>query len=322
MEACMIGTRPAQEAAKAAAPAAASHETLFLTGRPTLKQFIRFARSHAVKPPGAGRLADQWRAANEIVRGLTESEAGLADGPPIVSVSVEEHEPLLVEFLKDPLVRHGFNTVPSEIAFVELDSLVVSQKHIDLTHARRVEESLGPNPGPEQIFRACLASDHPRPPVTYAHTGGRRYVFMSPSNDLRYLGVMSMEMKHIQGYPPPGDVIGVVGMAVGFGSNFLSAIHAENRLILHNGSHRAYALRKMGIKSVPCIVQHVSCRDELELVAASEVKRHPDLYLKDPRPPMLVDYFRPGLHAVMRVQPRLRQITVRVDVDESFVPDV
>jgi hypothetical protein len=78
----------------------------------------------------------------------------------------------------------------------------------------------------------------------------------------------------------------------------------------------------MGITIVPCIVQHVSCRDELELVAASEVKRRPDLYLKDPRPPMLVDYFRPGLHTVLQVQPRLRQITVKVDVDEAFVPDV
>ena len=318
----MIGTRPAKEAAKATAPATASHETLFLTGRPTLKQFIRFARLHAVKPPGAGKLADQWRAAHEIVRALVESEAGLADNPQIVSISVDEHEPLLVEFLKDPLVRHGFNTVPTEVAFVELDSLVVSQKHIDLTHARRLEESLGRSPSPEQIFRACLASDHSRPPVTHAHTGGGRYVFMSPSNDLRYLGVMQMDMKHIQRLPPPGDVVGVVGMAVGFGSNFLSAVHAENRLILHNGSHRAYALRKMGIKTVPCIVQHVSCRDELELVAAREVKRHPDLYLEDPRPPMLVDYFHPGLHTVMQVQPRLRQITVRVDVDESFVPDV
>jgi hypothetical protein len=109
-------------------------------------------------------------------------------------------------------------------------------------------------------------------------------------------------------------------MAVGFGSNFLSAIHVENRLLLHNGSHRAYALRKIGLKRVPCIVQHVSSRDELELVASSEVRRHPDRYLKDPRPSMLADYFNPGLHTVMQVRSRLRQITVRVEVDETYVP--
>ncbi len=321
----MIGTRSIEEAVTAEARAAATQaaaiqETLFLIGRPTLKQFLRFTRLNAVKPPGAGALADQWRSAHALVDRLAESEAGRADDPPIVSLSVREHEPLLTEFLKNPLVQHGFNLVPTEVAFVELDRLVVSQKHIDLTHARRVEASLERDPSPEQIFRACLASDHPRPPVTWANAGEGRYVFVSPSNDLRYLGVMSMKPRNIRGIPPPGDVAGVVGMAVGFGSNFLSAIHVENRLILHNGSHRAYALRKIGLTRVPCIVQHVSSRDELELVASPEVRRHPDRYLKDPRPSMLADYFNPGLHTVMQVRSLLRQITVRVDVDETYVP--
>jgi hypothetical protein len=316
----MIGTRSIEKAVTADVQTAANQETLFLVGRPTLKEFLRFVRLNAVKPPGAGTLADEWRSAYELVGQLAGSEAGRADDPPIVGCSVKEHEPLLAEFLKNPLVRNGFNLVPTEVAFVELDRLVVWQKHIDLTHARRVEASLESDPSPERIFRACLASDDPRPPVTWASTGDGRYVFVSPSNDLRYLGPMPMKPRNIRGIPPPGDVVGVIGMAVGFGSNFLSAIHVENRLILHNGSHRAYALRKIGLKSVPCIVQHVSSRDELELVASSEVRRHPDRYLKDPRPSMLADYFNPGLHTVMQVRSRLRQITVRVDVDETYVP--
>ena len=80
------------------------------------------------------------------------------------------------------------------------------------------------------------------------------------------------------------------------------------------------ALVTIGLKSVPCIVQHVSSRDELEIVAAPEVRRHPDRYLKDPRPSMLADYFHPDLHTVMQVKSRLRQITVRVNVEESYVP--
>lgn len=307
-------------AVKAAAKALAKHETLFLAGRPSLKQYIRFVRSNAVRPKSAAALADEWRAAAAIVRDLEQKEAGLADGPPIVPVPVKGHERLLSEFLNNPLVRHGFNLVPSEVAFVELDRLVVSQKHIDLAHTRRLEAELGPNPSPERVFRACLAPDGERPPVTYASEGEGRYVFVSASNDLRYLGVMSMESRHIRGVPPPGDLVGVIGMAVGFGSNFLSVIHAENRLLLHNGSHRAYALRKIGLKSVPCIVQHVSSRDELEMVASPEVRRNADRYLVEARPPILADYFRPGLHTVLRVRPRLRQITVRVDVDETYVP--
>src|SRR3954466_10748604 len=110
-------------------------ETLYLTGRPTLKNFIRFIGSHAVGPEDEGTLSDQWQSAAKVVRELEKEEAGAADNPTIRKLG-PEHQALLIEFLKDPLVRNGFNSVPSEIAFVELDRLVVYQKHIDLTFVR------------------------------------------------------------------------------------------------------------------------------------------------------------------------------------------
>src|SRR5437899_11154194 len=131
---------------------------------------------------------------------------------------------------------------------------------------------------------------------------------------------MELHAGRIKDYPPPGDVVGVVGIAVGFGPNFMNAVYAENRLILNNGSHRAYALRKLGITHVPCIVQHVSSRDELDVVASSEVCSNPDLYLQRPRPMMLRDYFHPKLHKVMPVHRRSRQVTVRFEVEEQYVP--
>ena len=76
----------------------------------------------------------------------------------------------------------------------------------------------------------------------------------------------------------------------------------------------------MGITHAPCIVQHVSTRDELGLVAPNEVRRSPDHFLKHPRPMMLKDYFNPLLHKVMKTHRRLHQVTVRFEVDESFVP--
>jgi hypothetical protein len=36
-------------------------------------------------------------------------------------------------------VKGGFNTVPTEVAFVELDSMVVYQKHIDLAFRARAQ---------------------------------------------------------------------------------------------------------------------------------------------------------------------------------------
>ncbi|PYK99358.1 MAG: hypothetical protein DME19_08870 [Verrucomicrobia bacterium] len=299
----------------------AADENLYLIGRPTLKQFLRFVRSHAVNAPDEGTLTDEWQAAHDFARTLEKEEAGAADNPPITKLEVNsKNEALLTEFLEDPLVRNGFNTVPTEVAFVELDRLVVYQHHIDLTYVRLLERELGRSPSEEQIFRTSLLHDHPQPPVKWSRVHGNKFVFVSPSNDMRFLGAMKLQRDNIADYPPPGNLAGVIGLAVGFGSNFLNAIYVENRLILNNGSHRAYALRKMGVTHVPCIVQHVSSREKLDVVAASEVVDKPDYYLKHPRPSMLRDYFNPKLHKVMAVHRQLRQITVKFDVESTYIP--
>ena len=295
-----------------------SDQSLYLIGRPPLKDFLRFVKNHGVNPPGQAALTDAWQAAREVVRRLEAEEAGVADAPPIGKLG-PEYEPLLIEFLKDPLVHYGFNTVPTEVAIVELDRMVVYQEHIDVTHSRRLEQKLDAIPSRTELFRTCLPYDHPQPPVKWSRVSQGKFVFVSPSNDLRLLGPMALRPGELKD-APGGNLVGVAGVSVGFGSNFMNAIYAEQRLILNNGSHRAFTLRQMGVTHVPCIVQHVSSRDELEVVASSAVRRNPDLYLKHARPPMLKDYFNPQLRMVMPVHRRLRQVTVRIEVEEDFVP--
>jgi len=310
---------PCLPAAPFPAGAEARHETLYLIGRPPVRNFLRFVKNHAVTPTGEGDLTDEWQAAHKVVRCLEREEAGAADDPPLGKPGAED-EPLLIEFLQDPLVQNGFNTVPTEVAMIELDRLVVYQKHIDLTYVRQLAKSLGPALSREQIFRTCLLHDHPQPPVKWSRVAEGRFVFVSPSNDLRSLDAVPLYPMHLKDYPSRGQLAGVAGVAVGFGSNFLNAVYADKRLILNNGSHRAYALRELGVTHVPCIVQHVSCREELELVAPREVRRDPDLYLSHARPPMLKDYFDPRLYRVTTVHRRFRQITVRFEVEENYVP--
>jgi hypothetical protein len=314
--AALNGTEPPAD--EAALPGSKA-ENLYLVGRPTLKEFLRYVKSHVVDPPSKGSLTDEWHAANAVVRTVERDEAGLADSPPMEQLG-PDYEPLLAEFLSDPLVRHGFNTVPTEVALVELDRLVVYQKHIDLTFVRQLKSRLGRGLTPEQVFRTCLLHEHSQPPAKWAHMHHDSFVFMSPSNDMRFLGALRLQPGNLRGYPPPGDLIGIVGLAVGFGSNFLNALYTDGRLILNNGSHRAYALRELGVTHVPCIVQHVSTRDQLDVVAASQVRHNPDLYLKHPRPTMLKDYFNPRLRKVMPVKRRLRQIIVRFKVEVNSVP--
>jgi hypothetical protein len=293
-------------------------ETLYLIGRPTLRQFHRFVRHHAVSPTSEGDITEEWNTACDYIRSLEKEEAGLADDPIITKLG-PEYEPLLIEFLKDPLIQNGFNTVPTEVALIELDRLVVYQKHIDLTYVRQLRKRLGSAPGRDEIFRTCLPYDHPQAPVKWLKQGDK-FIFMSPSNDFRFLGTMPLRPENIVEYSPPGDLVSAIGLALGFGSNFLNAAYFNKRLILQNGSHRAYALREMGVTHVPCIIEHVSSAEELEVVASSEVRERPDLYLKHPRPPMLRDYFNPRMRKVMLVHRQLRQITVKFDVEEGFAP--
>ncbi|HYO84441.1 MAG TPA: hypothetical protein VES20_23770 [Bryobacteraceae bacterium] len=296
----------------------ATGHTLYMLGRPTLKDFVRFVESEAAHVPDRATLASRWHAAAEAARSMEQSEPGAADNPTITKLG-PEYEPLLIEFLKDPLVRNGFNTVPSQVALVELEKLVVYQRHIDLSFVAQLERKLGALAGHEKIFRTCLPFDHPQPPARWSRIERDKFVFVSPSNDLRFLEAISLNPEQLKD-DHGGNLLGIVGLAVGFGSNFLNAVYAENRLILNNGSHRAYALHKLGYTHAPCIVQHVSSRHELELVASSQVRRDPDAYLKSPRPPMLRDYFNPGLHTVLPVRRSIRQVTVRFEIEETFVP--
>jgi hypothetical protein len=299
-------------------PQSDASENLYLIGRPTLKQFLRFVKYNAIHAPGSGDLVEEWQAANRVVCALEKEEAGLADNPSFEPVDPSNE--LLLEFLQVPLVRHSFNTVPTEVAYVDLDRMVVYQHHIDLTFVEQLKRKIGPSPSEEEIFRTCLPCAPSIPPVKWTRSHRDTFVFMSPSDDMRFLGAMPLEADNIKDYPPPGNLAGVIGLAVGFGSNFLNAIYTEKRLILNNGSHRAYALRDLGIKRVPCIVQHVSSRDELSVLACTAVTDAPNFFLQDPRPMMLKDYFDPRLRKVMSVRRRLRQVTVKFDVDVTFAP--
>ena len=301
------------------APAPAGEERLYLAGRPSLRGFVHYVQSHARDPVARDALVERWQQARARLTLLDRLEAGAADHPQIANLG-PRYEPLLLEFFKSPLVRRSFNTLPSDIVLVPLDQLVVYQKHIDLEHVRRLRHRLGRELDEASVFRICLPSEPSRPPVTWSGTRRGQFVFVSPSNDLRFLGASAVQPEQLVGQGSHGTLVGMVGVAVGFGSNFLNAFHAAGRLILNNGSHRAYALREAGVTHVPCVTQQIAGLEELGLVAPAAIRRRPRLYLEHRRPPMLRDYFDPGLRTIVPSVRRLRQVTVRYRVEETFVP--
>jgi len=294
---------------------------VYLAGRPPLRDYIHFMTEWARygKTADVRALTDEWRAASVRISELEKQEAGWADNPVIGQLG-HHLEPLRAEVLNDPLFQQAFGTQPADIAVVELDRLVVYQKHVNLNYVPHVQSRLESAPTEEDIFRVCLPFDHPQPVVRWMRSHHNTYTFFSPSNDLRFLDSAILDFSQVLGYASPGAVAALIAVSVGFGSNFLNAIHVENRLILNNGSHRAFSLRYLGLTHVPCIVQYVSSREELKAIASSSLMRNLDLCLKHPRPPVLRDYFDPGLRKVVPVPRRVRQVRVKFEIDEADVP--
>ena len=109
-------------------------------------------------------------------------------------------------------------------------------------------------------------------------------------------------------------------MAVGYGSNFLNAIACDRRLVLNNGFHRAYALRALGVTHVPCVVQRLNSRADLEFVGRAAIRRDADVLLDAPRPPVMKDFFDPTLCRRVTRPRKTRQVRVTFTVEELDVP--
>ena len=286
-----------------------------LLGQPPLLRHLAFVHDDVVNGAAMSRaeLSDEWRRANDYYYDLEGSEGGIADEIEVLDLDPSLY-PLVAEIENDPRYRYTFDTFPTEIAMVELDRLVIYQTHVTRQFTDELQARLGPAPTPEALFRFCQPAETPKAPVEIREVGSRRYVFSSVSTDFRQHEPVLLRPDQVQGHKTFGPLSGMVGLGVGFGSNFLTAIRADNRLLLHNGYHRAYALRALGITHAPCIIQTITRRDELEVAAKSTVADDPKFYFATPRPPLLKDFFDPEIYRVFQVYKTLKMIEVTFEV--------
>jgi hypothetical protein len=265
-------------------------------------------------------LVDEWREVNDHYYDLEAREAGAADQIEVFDLP-STMAPFVEAVIKDACYRRAFDTLPTRFAMVELDRLVVAQSHVNLTHAKRLRAGLSAAPSPEEVFRFCHPLDRRAPPIKIRRLGEARYTFTSESSDLRFREAVLLQPEQIQGSERFGPGAAVVGLVVGFSSNFLTAVQSDNRLLLHNGHHRAFSLLEHGITHAPCIIQTVTRLDELALVAGRTVQRAPAFYFKAARPPLLKDFLDPKIRKVLRI-PRLYQtIDVSFDVQDHAISD-
>lgn len=289
-------------------------EEVWLLGQPALADYLDFVERRVVGGAVDRRaLVDGWRAANDHYHALETREAGIADRAGLLDLPAAM-TPLAEALAESAAFGRTFDRVPTRFGMVELDKLVVSQRRVTLPFVEALRARLEPAPDAAELFRFCQPLERRDPPVAIRRLGNGRFAFVSPSNDLRFHEAALLRPDQLAGYETFGPVAGAIGLVVGYGSNFLSVIRSETRMALHNGYHRACALRAAGFTHAPAVIQTVTRRDELDLVAAAAIAEDPAFYFRAKRPPLLKDFFDPRIRRVLPVRPVEKVVEVSFEI--------
>jgi hypothetical protein len=298
-----------------------ARDELWLLGQPPLRDYLDFV--HESVEGGADMdprtLCDEWREANDRYYELEKREAGLADTAECLELPAAMR-PLAEALAAHPHFRVACDCLPTSFGMVELDKLIVYQPHVTLPFAEALLARLTPLPDAAGLFRFCQPLERRDPPIRIRRLGERRYQLVSDSTDFRVHKPVLLRPDQIVGHESFGPVAAVVGVAVGFGSNFFSVIRSDSRLLLHNGYHRAYALRAAGLTHAPAVIQTVTRRDELALVASQTVVDEPAFYFAAKRPPMIKDFFDARISKVLPVRRMEKLVEVSFEYEEYDVP--
>jgi hypothetical protein len=294
---------------------------VYLMNRVNLDDYLDYMTTWPIGAADMDReqLAKEFHTASETMRRLRRLEAGWAD-----KVSVQPLppflEPLAQEVHNDSYFRRAFTDAPVTIGMVDLERVVASQLVVNMSLVRRLMDQLGEKPTADDVFRFCLPYDHPMIDVRAGRIADHEFAFVSESCDLRFLDAVILRPEQVSELPTSGPVAGIIGLLVGYGANYLSAVSFNNRLILINGNHRACTLLALGITNAPIVVQKIPDEEHIDGMVPSAVRRDHDFYLKNPRPPVLKDYFNETLVKSVLLAQSSREIRVHYSHESRDIP--
>ena len=282
----------------------ANVELLWLLGQPHLEDYLSFVKNkvNGGRDADPAELAREWRTANDLYHELEQEEAGIAETAESLPLPAGL-DALVEEVRSHPWFAATFDTLPATIEMVELEKLIVFQNSVSNLFSGARAHLLGADPAPEDLFRFCLPTERVDPPVTIQRLAADRWVFTSPSTDLRSHEPRPMGPRELDSFTTSGPIAGGIALLVGFGCNFMSVVRSEGRMVLHNGYHRACALRALGITHAPAVIQDVTRKDELRVAASETVNEDPAFYFRSPRPPLLKDFFDSRIAKRLLVRP-------------------
>lgn len=302
-------------------PLSPGEDHRYLLPRSSLDSYLEFVADYSLDPAELNRKehAEAWKAADLLMRELRVSEADRAEGETAKPLP-KKMKGLSAKVEADPVFQKAFEDASWELRLVDLHKVVVSQKLVSEGHIARLRARLGPAPSDQECFRFCLPYDRLPTPHRMSRIDDGEFAFVSESNDLRFLEAVLLRPDQIVGYQSTGPIAGAVALIVGYGSNYLSVIEANGRLVLNNGHHRACALVAADKRWVPCVVQTITHPGEFAVHMPRAVRNNADFYLSEPRPPSVADYFDPILSKRFRLGLTTKHVRLRYSVDEKDMP--
>ena len=294
-----------------------SSQYLYLYGAMAQPEITHIVRGQCTQEDIANldNIISNWRNATMKFRELELQERNIVDNNH--PLDIESH-PKLDEIQKDPLFKNTFSQSPIEFKMVETDKLVATQRNVSLQYIDQLTKRISDEPSLDELIDFCLPPKQDVPIPKSLQQAPNMISFSSPSVDFRFLGghlkdeITEDDLK----YTPVGGLpVAVISLFVGYGGGSINVLYANNRLVLNNGFHRVYALRKKGITKIPVVVQNIGNPDlefPPEILGLTK-----DYLLKNPRPVLVKDFFVDELTTIFNKRNSLRSVRVQWGIDQS-----
>jgi hypothetical protein len=257
-----------------------------------------------------GMTVSDGRSDEELLAAWRESKLAVEQlSNPDLTPEVLEIDKRFAEQLdavsKHPLFPESTQQKKWSFKLVEIDKLVCFQKFIYIDHAEDMaKETDFSDTG--KLIEFCLSEKASKRPFVVA-ASPLEFTILSPSQDLRVIAPLQMQ--------DPSTSRNVFGFALGWGLPFIQVVRLNGRYILRNGYHRVYALKKKGVKHVPCVLIEVDNFSDISIPMSGFFG---EALLLSGRPPTFGNYFSDGIAPLVKLRPLTK--TVRVKAEENTLP--
>ena len=269
-------------------------------------------------------LTAAWHRLQSAVQEMQVTEAGLAASISVSDIPLEARD-ALASVEANPAFAKTFQSHQYVFAWVEIDKMIATQRHVNLDFVAKLRESYEGTLDLHRLIDICLSPDRDASGVKHLELSAApaMHAFTSPNTNLRYLGSYlkplqpeDFELAERGGIP----VIAVISF-VGYGGRAINAFYdvPRKRVILHNGYHRVYALRSLGVTHIPLVLM-MAYNPSLHLPAVFPGGMPVAYVLNTPRPSLFMDFFQDGLTVDLLVKKRLKTVTVQVGNAEHDLP--